>query len=271
MKGAGMKIATFNANSIRSRLGAILGWLKANSPDVLCVQETKVQDRDFPLEPFRAAGYEVVFKGEKSYNGVAIISRKPASDARFGLDDGKPADESRLVAARFGSVHVINTYVPQGREIDNPMYAYKLEWFRRLRGFFERHYSKRDLLVWAGDLNVAPEAMDVFGAERQARHVCFHEDVRKAFADTVAWGFTDVFRRHHPEPGHFTFFDYRTPDAVGRGIGWRVDHLLATRPLADKSVSCEIDLAPRMAPRASDHTFLAAEFECAIEDAGRGL
>ena len=256
-----MKIATFNANSIRSRLDAILAWLKAQCPDVLCVQETKVQDHEFPADPIRAAGYEVIFKGEKSYNGVAILSRKPAESVLHGLDDGKPADESRLIAASFGRVHVVNTYVPQGRELDNPMYAYKLEWFRRLRAFFDRHYSKRDLLVWAGDLNVAPEAIDVFGAERQAQHVCFHEDVRRAFADTVGWGFEDVFRRHHPEPGQFTFFDYRTPDAVGRGMGWRVDHILATPALAAKSKDCYIDLAPRRAPKASDHTFLVAEFD----------
>lgn len=256
-----MKIATFNANSIRSRLDVILGWLKENCPDVLCVQETKVQDHEFPAGPINAAGYEVIFKGEKSYNGVAIISRMPASDVRHGLDDDRPADESRLIAARFGRVHVVNTYVPQGRELDNPMYAYKLEWFRRLRAFFERHYSQRDLLIWAGDLNVAPEAIDVFSAERQAQHVCFHTDVRRAFADTVAWGFTDVFRKHHPEPGQFTFFDYRTPDAVGRGIGWRVDHLLAGPALAARSIACDIDLAPRKAPKASDHTFLMAEFD----------
>ena len=255
-----MIIATFNANSIRSRLDVVLGWLKDHKPDVLCVQETKAQDQDFPALAFAEAGYTVVFRGEKSHNGVAIISKQKPSQVRFGLDDGQQPDETRLACAKVGPVYVVNTYVPQGREIDNPMYPYKLQWFKRLKAYFDRHFTPKAKLVWVGDLNVAPEAMDIHDASAQEDHVCYHSDVRKAFADTVSWGFVDVFRKHHPEPGQYTFFDYRTINAVKRNMGWRVDHILATPPLARKSSDCYIDLKPRLAPKSSDHTFLTAEF-----------
>jgi exodeoxyribonuclease III len=257
-----MKIATFNANSIRSRLDVILAWLTANEPDVLCVQETKVTDPEFPALAFREAGYQVAFCGEKSYNGVALVSRAKPSEVSFGLDDGKKTpDETRLVYGRVNGVHIVSTYVPQGREIDHAMYRYKIEWFRRLKAYFSRHFTPRMKVVWVGDLNVAPEAKDIHNADQQANHVCYHVDVRKAFADTVAWGFVDVFRKHHPEPGQYSYFDYRTINAVKRNMGWRVDHILATRPLAAKSTDCRIDLKPRLQPKASDHTFMVAEFD----------
>lgn len=256
-----MKIATFNANSIRSRLNVILAWLQAHRPDVLCVQETKVQDHEFPREPLQRHGYHVVFRGQKSYNGVALLSREKPSSVRFGLDDGKQADDTRLLYARVAGVHVVNTYVPQGRDIEHAMYAYKLEWFKRLRSYFQRHFSTRKRVVWTGDMNVAPEPIDVHNPEQQAHHVCYHSQVRRAFAQTCGWGFVDVFRRHHPEAGHYTFFDYRTPNAVTRGMGWRVDHLLATPTLARRCTNCTIDLKPRHQPKPSDHTFLVADFD----------
>ena len=254
-----MKIATFNVNSIRARLDIALSWMAANSPDVLCVQETKVQDHEFPVEAFTAEGYSVTFRGEKSYNGVALISRIKPAAVRFGFDDGPP-DESRLLYAKVGPVHIVNSYVPQGREIDHDMYRYKLEWFARLRDYFAGHFSKRSRLVWLGDMNVAPEAMDIHNADQQGQNVCYHVDVRKAFAETLAWGFVDVFRKHHSEPDQYSFFDYRTPNAVGRKMGWRIDHILATPALAAKSTDAYIDLRPRRQPRPSDHTAVVAEF-----------
>jgi exodeoxyribonuclease-3 len=179
---------------------------------------------------------------------------------RFGLDDGGQADETRLAYARIGTVHVVNAYVPQGREIDHPMYAYKLRWFGRLRDYFDRHFTPRSRLAWVGDLNVAPEAMDIHNASEQERHVCYHIDVRKVFASTVQWGFRDVFRKHHPEPGQYTFFDYRTVNAVKRNMGWRIDHILATPPLAARSTAAWVDLKPRLSDKPSDHTFVVADF-----------
>jgi exodeoxyribonuclease-3 len=255
-----MRIATFNANSIRARLDAVTAWLARQRPDVLCIQETKVVDDLFPEEHFRAAGYYSAFRGEKSYNGVAVLSRLPPTVVRYGLDDGGRPDETRLLYARFGPLHVVNTYVPQGREIEHAMYRYKLDWLARLKAYFDRHFSPRMKVLWLGDMNVAPEPMDVHNPRDQAGHVCFHEEVRRAFTDTVAWGFVDVFRKHRPEPGQYSFFDYRLPNAALRGRGWRVDHLLATRCLARRSTDAWIDLQPRLQPRPSDHTFVAADF-----------
>ncbi len=256
-----MIIATFNVNSIRSRLEIVLEWLRERQPDVLCLQETKVVDELFPAEPLRAAGYHVVFRGQKAYNGVALLSRQPAAEVRFGLDDDGPADETRLLAARVGGVQIVNTYVPQGRDIEDPMFQYKLQWFARLNRYFERHCTPRGKVVWLGDFNIAPAAMDVHNAERQANHVCYHADARAAFARVMDWGFTDVFRRHHPEPGQYTFFDYRQRDSVRMNQGWRVDHIMATRSVANGSVSAGIDLGPRLKPSPSDHTVLWAELD----------
>jgi exodeoxyribonuclease-3 len=241
-------------------LDIVLGWLSEHRPDALAIQETKVEDKDFPALAFREVGYHVVYRGEKSYNGVALASLTEPEDVSFGLDDGGEVDGPRLLSARVCGVRIVNTYVPQGREIDHPMYAYKLRWFGRLKEYFSRHATPRQNVVWVGDMNVAPEAMDIHNAEAQAEHVCFHVDVRQAFKSVVSWGFVDVFRKHHPEPGQYTFFDYRTINAVQRNMGWRVDHILATKPLAAKSVDAWIDLKPRLAQKPSDHTFLVADF-----------
>ncbi|HOW98822.1 MAG TPA: exodeoxyribonuclease III [Kiritimatiellia bacterium] len=254
-----MKIATFNANSIRSRLDVVLAWLKQHQPDILAVQETKVVDELFPREPIEAAGYRVAFRGQKAYNGVAIISKKPADEVRFGFDDKGPADETRLLHARFGKLHVVNTYVPQGREVDHPMYRYKIEWYARLRKYFDRHFTTRDRVIWLGDLNVARTPLDVHNPEERENHVCYHHAAREAFEQCLAWGFTDVFRKHHPEPGQYSFFDYRTPRAVDRGLGWRLDYILASPPLAKGSRDARIDLDPRRANPSSDHTFVFAD------------
>lgn len=255
-----MRIATFNVNSIRSRLDTVLDWLAKNRPDVLCLQETKTPDADFPAVAIRSARYHVLFRGEPKYNGVAIVSRVQPDEKGFGLDGGTRADETRLAWARFGDVWVVNTYVPQGRDIEHEMYAYKLEWFKRLRLFFEKHLRPDWLVAWVGDLNIAPEAKDIHNAEKQAHHVCFHHEARKAFERTKAWGFEDVFRRHHPEGGQYSYFDYRQKEAVERGLGWRVDHILATKPLAERSTDAFIDLAPRRAERPSDHAPVIADF-----------
>jgi exodeoxyribonuclease III len=256
-----MRIATFNANSIRSRLPVVMHWLKSHSPDVLCIQETKVQDHEFPSAIFEGTGWHVAFRGEKSYNGVAIISRQKPDAVSFGIHDGAQPDETRFAHAQFGALHIINTYVPQGREIDNPMYAYKKEWFVRLQKWFDTNLTPEMPVVWVGDLNVAPEPDDVHNAERQANHVCFHQQIRDTYRQTVDWGFVDVYRHFHRGKGHYTFFDYRTLHAAQREMGWRIDHILATPPMAKRALDAKIDLAPRLAEKPSDHTFLYADFD----------
>jgi exodeoxyribonuclease-3 len=256
-----LRVATYNANSIRTRLGLVLDWLRQESPDIVCLQETKVQDEDFPVAPFWEVGYHVAFRGQKAHAGVAIVSRVEPQEVAFGLDDGGEPDEPRLIRAVIRGVPVVNTYVPQGRSPDSEHFRYKLEWLARLRAFFHRHYSPQAPLLWMGDFNVAPEPIDVHDPDKLKKHVAFHPDARAALEQVRAWGFLDVFRRHHAEePGHYTFWDYRVRGALERGIGWRVDHIWATEPLARRSTRAWIDVDARRAERPSDHTFLVAEF-----------
>lgn len=255
------KVATFNANSIRSRMPLILDWLQEHQPDVVCFQETKVQDPEFPAEPFREAGYHVVFRGQRAYAGVAVASREEPQDVAFGLDDAGEPDEARLARVTVRGIPIVNTYVPQGQSPDSPQFQYKLEWLARLRDFFQRHFSPEEPLLWVGDFNVAPEEIDVHDPKGLRLHVDFHPEARAALERVRAWGFVDLFRLHHPgEPGQYTFWDYRVRGAVERRLGWRVDHIWATRPLAEKCTDAWIDVDARLRERPSDHTFLVAEF-----------
>lgn len=257
-----IKIASYNVNSIRSRLHIIIPWLKEMRPDVFCMQETKVEDGKFPIGEFKDAGYHVIFKGAKRYNGVAIASLEQPEMINSGLDDGDHSDQDRLIRGVFSGIHIINTYVPQGRDRESPHFTYKLEWFKRLRDFLEKSYSPNQPLIWCGDLNVAPEAIDVHDPKRLLGHVCFTPEVWDAFNLVKSWGLVDIFRQFHPgETGNYTFYDYRVPKSVERGLGWRVDHILATSTLATKAISCTIDMSTRIAEKPSDHIVLVAEFK----------
>jgi len=252
-------IATWNVNSIRSRMHLLLPWLETVGPDVVCLQETKAQDHDFPIEAIESAGYQAAYRGQKAYNGVAILSKAtPIENVRCGFDDGGPADEARLIVGEVNGFSIVNTYVPQGRDPDHEMYAYKLQWFDRVRALLEARFSATDPLIWTGDLNVAPEPIDVWDPKRLMGHVCFNPQVTEALGNVRSWGLTDLFRKHAPEPGRYTHYDYRTKDGVAEGKGWRVDHILATQPIADRSTGAWIDLAPRQAEKPSDHTPLLA-------------
>jgi exodeoxyribonuclease-3 len=256
-----VRIATYNVNSIRSRLHIVIPWLRENRPDVLCMQETKVEDDKFPRSAFEEVGYSVVFKGGKRYNGVAVASLEEPKEVSWGLDDDPP-DPDRLIMCKFPHLSVVNLYVPQGRERDAPQFQYKLQWFERLRKYSARHFTPEEPLVCCGDLNVAREAIDVHDPKRLLGHVDFTPEVWEAFDHLKSWGLVDVFRKHHPdEQGLYAFFDYRVPKAVERGLGWRVDHILATRTLADTSLGAFIDLEPRRAEKPSDHTVMVAEFK----------
>ncbi len=255
----GLKVATFNVNSIRSRLHIVTSWLKENKADLFCMQETKVDDPKFPVGAFNDIGYHVVFHGSGRYNGVAIASKEELRDVRFGLFGRDP---DRLVRGIYNEIHVINTYVPQGYKIDDPRYQYKLQWLRDLKKLFEKEYDPNWPVLWCGDMNVAPEPIDVHNPKRLKNHVDFHIEARKAFKEILSWGFIDVFRKHHPnEPNQYTFYDYRVKDAIGRKLGWRVDHILATKPLAEKSTESYIDMKPRLMEKPSDHTVLVALFD----------
>jgi exodeoxyribonuclease-3 len=254
-----MKIASFNVNSIRVRLPVVVEWLGKNRPDVLAVQETKVQDHEFPVQAFEEIGYRSAFQGQKTYNGVALLSRHKIEDIEFGLPD-EPHDEARLVKASVKGVTIINTYVPQGQQADSEMFQYKLKWFRRLLAYLRARFDPSQPILWVGDLNIAPEPIDVYDPEALLGHVCFHPKVHEVLREVMAWGFTDLFRLYCAEGGHYTFWDYRVAHSLQRNIGWRLDHLMGTKPLRDRCRSCTIDREPRAAARPSDHTPIIAEF-----------
>ncbi len=255
-----MKIATFNVNSVRKRLSTVKRWLKTHAPDVLCLQETKVQDTEFPVETLESTGYAVTFRGMKGYNGVAVLTRTAPEFISDGLDKGPNADAFRLLHVVVQGISIVNTYIPQGFQIDHPKYQYKLQWFKRLRQYFSRHCSADQPVIWCGDMNVAPEPMDVHSPEKHLTHVCYHQDARDAYQKTMSWGFEDVFRRLYPDRPQFTFWDYRQPDAMKANRGWRIDHILATKPLAPKCTAVEVDVNTRKSKAPSDHTVLWAKF-----------
>ena len=255
-----LKVATFNTNSIRARLPIIMEWLDRERPDILFLQETKVQDKDFPVNNLETAGYPPVFRGQKSYNGVAIISRHPVDEIHLNLYDGDD-EEARFISARILGIPVINVYVPQGFAPGTEKFVYKLRWLRDLLSRIKKKYDPGLPLLITGDFNVALEPIDVFDPEKLREEVGYHPDEQAIMREYLDWGFVDIFRKHQPEGGHYTFWDYRVPNALKRKIGWRIDYILATPSLAEKSRSAWIDTEARTLKKPSDHTFLVAEFE----------
>ncbi|MDR1377544.1 MAG: exodeoxyribonuclease III [Synergistaceae bacterium] len=266
-----LRVATFNVNSVRSHLPVLERWLsmleKAGTPvDLLFLQETKAVDADFPTAAFEAMGYRARFCGEKSYNGVAVISRvsSPFSEpeVRFGFGDREEPDfPTRVAYAKTSKIAILNTYVPQGKEITHADYALKKRFLERVRAFFDREITLDLPFAWVGDLNVAPTDIDVTHPENKRDHVCFHREIREKFQWVVSWGLSDILRRFHPEEGEYTFFDYRVKDAVTRNVGWRIDHILANDVLTKKAWACFVDREPRTWEKPSDHTPLVADFE----------
>jgi len=255
-----MKIATWNINSVRRRLSLVTDWLAAARPDVLCLQETKVQDSDFPVDTFRDAGYHAVYRGMKGYNGVATLSLREPESVFHGLCPGPDSEDVRIVETVISGITIVNTYVPQGHKVGTDRYVAKLEWFHRVRRFFNERLDPAKPAVWLGDLNVAPEPIDVYHPDRRVNDPDFHIDAREAYKFAVSWGFHDVFRRLHPDRVQYTYWDYFR-NAFGHNWGWRIDHILATEPLAATCRACEVDLDTRRATGASDHAALWAEFE----------
>jgi exodeoxyribonuclease III len=257
---AHFRIATFNANSIRIRLDQLLFWITEQQADVVCVQETKVQDGDFPTLSVANAGLNVTFSGQKSHAGVATLSRTAPDQVQAGFDDGTEA--ARMLYTRIEGLHIINSYVPQGRDPEHAEFQHKLDWFANIRAWFVSRFTPDDPIIWLGDLNVATEDIDVYDPKGLRNHVDFHPDAQAALEEVRAWGFVDCFRLHHPgEPNQFTYWDYRARNPIERNVGWRIDHIWATAPLAEKCTSAWIDVNARRADRPSDHTFLVAEFD----------
>ena len=253
-------IATWNVNSIRARLQAVLTWLERHRPHVLCLQETKVQDPEFPEEAFRQIGYEVGFTGQKAYNGVALAARLPLTDLSFDFPEDPNPSQKRFIAATAGGLRLMNVYIPNGSEVGSPQFAYKLDFLAQLHRYLKEHHDPQAPLLITGDFNVAPEAFDVYDPEAMEGEILFHPQERLALAEIKRWGLTDVFRLHHREGGHFTWWDYRM-NAFRRKMGLRIDHIWATSALAKRCTGCEIDREPRTQTKPSDHTPVIATFE----------
>jgi exodeoxyribonuclease-3 len=201
----------------------------------------------------------VEFSGQKSHAGVAIISKQKAENIITGFDDG--VDKVRLLRIKYQGLHIINTYVPQGRDIESEHYQYKLDWYTKFLNLLNYHYKPSESIIWVGDFNVAPEDIDVYSPNTLRNNPDFHVDVQQALEKVREWGFVDIFRKHHPnEPEQFTYFDYRMRNAVKRKAGWRIDHIWTTESISQFSTDCWIDLDARTHERPSDHTFLIADF-----------
>jgi exodeoxyribonuclease-3 len=255
-----MKIATWNVNSIRQRLDHLAGWLARAAPDVVCVQETKVEDDRFPADAIAEAGYKSVFFGQKTYNGVAILARHGLAieDVKKNLDSDEADAQRRLIAATIEGVRIINVYVPNGQAVGTPAFAFKLEWLGRLRDEIAERHSPADSVLLCGDFNVAPEPIDVHDPKRWEGNVLFHPDERAALKRILDWGFVDGFRKHHTEPKMFSWWDYRM-GAYKRNWGLRIDLALLTAPLAARTRDVWIDKYPRELERPSDHAPVVVE------------
>jgi exodeoxyribonuclease III len=256
-----VKIATFNAASVRARLPMLIDWLAENEPDVLAIQETKVEDEKFPREEFEELGYDLALHGQKSWNGVATLSLQPIVNVRCGfLDELFPTD-CRVLTCEIGGITVINTYVPNGTAVGTDKFEYKLRWLDRFERYLQEHFSPSQPLIWLGDINIAPKPEDVYNPRKFFGKVGHHPEEMSRLQKIVGWGLTDVFRLHHPEPGHFTYWDFIITTSVEKNFGWRIDHIYATEPLAERCTSCVIDREARTREKPSDHTFVVAEFD----------
>ena len=259
------RIASWNVNSIRMRLDAVLGWLEDTQTDVLCLQETKVTDDAFPADAFRSRGLDVVSFGQKAYNGVAIVARAPLKDVTRGLADPTlDAEGARLVSARVRGIRVYSAYVPNGKVVGSPAYATKLQWLARLRTLFTSHAAD-DRVAICGDFNIAAEDRDVHDPFFWRTQVLFHATAREALQQLSSAGLVDTFRLHHEEGGQYSWWDYRQ-GAFPKNEGLRIDYVFASRPLATVCVDAGIDREPRQRPNPSDHTPVVAAFDLAEEE-----
>jgi len=247
-----VKLATWNINSIRARNDRVFAWLEREQPDVLCLQETKVEDEGFPVDAFRKAGYEVAIHGQRSYNGVAIASRRPLEDVTRGFADGHDDSEARVITARIAGVRVVCIYVPNGQELASDKYTYKLAWFDRLRLYLERTAKPTDALLVCGDMNVTPDDRDVWSPEKWKDQIHCSAPERAALAAVLGFGLVDLFRLHHGDAKVYSWWDYRGVSFF-KDQGLRIDHIFATAPVAQRCTACTIDRTARKGQDASDH------------------
>ncbi len=263
-----LRIATWNVNSVKVRRDRVVGWIRRHEPDALCLQELKTTDEAYPADAVRETGCESAVFGQRAYNGVALVSPHPISAVRRGLapDPGIASTaqdaEARLIRGTIRGVTIFSAYFPNGRSVGEPSYARKLEWMDRLLAFLKSNFDPRDPLVLAGDFNVAPHDSDAKNPERWAGSVLCHGSAREALERIRGWGFVDVVRKHNPEGGIYSWWDYRRL-AFPKNDGLRIDHVFATKPVADASTGAWVDRDQRKGGKAdkpSDHAPVVADF-----------
>ena len=253
-----MKIATWNVNSLKVRLPHVLDWLAASDADVLCLQETKLTDENFPVADIEAAGYHVIYSGQKTYNGVAIISKQEASDVITdvpGLDD----PQRRILGATIDGIRILDLYVVNGQEVGSDKFAYKLEWLSKVTDYIEKQMKQHELFVTLGDFNIAPDDRDVHDPDAWKERILCSTPERNALQHILDLGLEDTFRLFDQEEKSFSWWDYRAA-AFRRNMGLRIDLILASAALSKQCSSCRIDKEPRQLERPSDHTPVYAVF-----------
>ena len=256
-----MKIATWNVNSLKARLEHVLTWLQDKQPDVLCLQELKMTNENFPLAAINDAGYQVVFSGQKTYNGVAILSRNTLTDIVLDLPNYDDP-QRRVLAGTLNDIRIINLYVPNGSSVDSDKYIYKLAWLEKLHDYLQRQLEQYKNLVVLGDFNIAPKNRDVYDPVAWEGQVLVSQPERAALQKLMDLGLVDTFRLFHQDQ-QYSWWDYRQA-AFRRNMGLRIDHILASTPFATQCIAAEIDKIPRKWERPSDHAPVMAEFNLKI-------
>jgi len=253
-------IATWNVNSVRTRLSQIINWINQVNPDILCLQETKVIDNDFPIKPFEELGYEVIASGQKSYNGVAIITKIAPENVNKGFsgylgnqnDLNKFEDQKRLISADINGVKIINVYVPNGSALNSEKFDYKINWLNCLSTFLDKQEKKGELVCLLGDFNIAPSNKDIHDPQRYEGGIMASEIERNALNNVLKERLIDSFRVYEKNTGHWSWWDYRN-NGYELNKGWRIDHIYISKTLTSKLKSCVIDSNPRENVQPSDH------------------
>jgi len=253
-------IATWNVNSVRTRLSQIIDWINQVKPDILCLQETKVIDDNFPLKPFEELGYSVEVYGQKSYNGVAIISKIKAKNVQKGFFDSSDSnqnidiflDQKRLISTDINGIKIINVYVPNGSALGSDKFKYKINWLSCLASFLDEQEKKGELICLMGDFNIAPSNLDIHDPEKYEGGIMASQLERSALNNVLKERLIDSFRIFEKNPGHWTWWDYRN-NGYELNKGWRIDHIYISKELSSKLKSCVIDSSPRGNLRPSDH------------------
>ena len=267
-----MLIATWNVNSIRTRLSQIIDWMNQVKPDILCLQETKVMDDSFPIEPFEELGYSVEVYGQKSYNGVAFISKIKAENVKkgfFGCIESDQnievfLDQKRLISADINGIKIINVYVPNGSSLDSDKFTYKINWLNCLASFLDDQEKKGELICLLGDFNIAPTALDIHDPNKYEGVIMASEIERNALNNVLKERLIDSFRVFEKNSGHWSWWDYRN-NAYELNKGWRIDHIYISKELSSKLKSCVIDSSPRENLRPSDHAPVMIDLDLNVD------